>query len=149
MKVTKITIGRLYNLGNYEHVRYELTVEVPEGESAAQAVKGMENILAGLRPMKQQNISTATELKRMADELNRMRTMPAAEWDRHYMGYTGTPSQIIARHEQSLEEATQKARLVCAMAKRARELFDDLGGAAEWRDAKTDWADYNFDQDQP
>ena len=32
MKITKITVGRLHNLGNYEHVRYELTVEVPEGQ---------------------------------------------------------------------------------------------------------------------
>lgn len=30
MNVTKITIGRLFNLGSYEHVRYELTVEIRE-----------------------------------------------------------------------------------------------------------------------
>ena len=42
MNITKITIGRLYNLGNYEHVRHDLTVEVKDGESAATAITGME-----------------------------------------------------------------------------------------------------------
>jgi hypothetical protein len=41
MNITKITIGRLYNLGSYEHVRYELTAEVPQGESPATAIIGM------------------------------------------------------------------------------------------------------------
>jgi hypothetical protein len=28
--------------------------------------------------------------------------------------------------------------------KKARELFNDLGGAAEWKDAKSDWEDYDY-----
>jgi hypothetical protein len=30
-RVVRVGIGRLYNLGNYEHIRYDLTIEIPEG----------------------------------------------------------------------------------------------------------------------
>ena len=34
-RISRIGIGRLHNLGNYEHVRYEVTVELPPGTSPA------------------------------------------------------------------------------------------------------------------
>ena len=144
MKITKITIGRLYNLGNYEHVRYDLTVEVGENESAAEAVKGMENIISGLKPLKNCNIKEARELQRRAEEVENMKTMPAVEWDRHYGHCKGTPSEVIERYQKSLEEDALKTHLAVDRAKRARELFDDLGGAAQWKDAKLAWDDYDY-----
>lgn len=52
-KVKTITIAALYNTGNYEHVRYELTVEVPNGVNAKDALLDTTAILAALRPIKQ------------------------------------------------------------------------------------------------
>ena len=48
--VSRIVVGRLYNLGNYEHVRYELTVDVPEGRSAALALKNTLRLLKAANP---------------------------------------------------------------------------------------------------
>ena len=139
MNITKITIGRLYNLGSYEHVRYELTAEVPEGESAAEAVTGMEKILAGLAPTKNAGIQTAAEIAHKTKEIQDMRTMPVVDWQRRYGHCTGSAAEVIARYEASLQEEIEKREKVLARAKRARELFDDLGGAAKWKDAKLDW----------
>ena len=146
MKVSKITIGRLYNLGNYEHVRYELTVEVPEGESAAVAVKGMERILEAMSP--HMAVQSESELKRKAAEVERMKTMPAVEWERNYGGHKGTPTEIIERYQTGLDEETLKRQTALARAAKARQLFDDLGGAAEWKDAKLAWEDNDHDDDQ-
>lgn len=141
MSITKITIGRLYNLGNYEHVRYELTIEVPDGASAANAVVGMEKILAGLKPLKNMAISSESEIKRLAAEIEEMKRMPAVEWERRYSHCHGTPTEVIERYQQSLEEQKTKRQQAIERARMARILFDDLGGAANWKDAKLDWDD--------
>ena len=144
--ITKITIGRLFNLGSYEHVRYELTVEVPEGESATDAVTGMEKILAGLAPVKNLNIKSASELQRLAEEVEQMKTMPVVDWERRYGHCQGTAAEVIERYQKSLEEEAVKSQTVVERARRARKLFDDLGGAAQWKDAKLDWEE-NYDDD--
>lgn len=74
-----------------------------------------------------------------------MQTMPVVEWGRHYGGYSGTRTEIIERHRQSLEEATAKREKALHRAQTARKCFDDLGGAAQWKDAKLDWEDYHDD----
>jgi hypothetical protein len=143
MKVTKITIGRLYNLGNYEHVRYDLTTEIPADGNAETAIIGMERILAGLKPLKNTSVKSASELVRQSDEVERMKTMNASEFHRHYGHCAGTPVEILERYQKSLEEETQRAQKAIDRSKMARQLFDDLGGAAQWKDAKLDWEDYN------
>jgi len=37
MKIEKVTVGRSFNIGNYESVRFELTAEL-EGENPEQVV---------------------------------------------------------------------------------------------------------------
>jgi hypothetical protein len=49
-KVSKITIARLYNTGNYEHVRYELTADVPPGEKAEKVAEGLISVIKALNP---------------------------------------------------------------------------------------------------
>ena len=136
MRISKITVGRLYNLGNYEHVRYELTVEVKEGESAATAIIGVEKILAGLKPIERCGVPEEHEIERAKREVDEMRKMPVAEWERRYGHCVGTPSEVIARYEASLKENQDKREAALKHAQMARELFDDLGGASEFKDAK-------------
>lgn len=141
MNVSKFTIGRLFNLGNYEHIRYEVTVEVRDGESAAQAATAVEAILENLKPLKTQCIETNSEIERAKRQIEEMRTMPAVEWERRWGHHAGTPSEIIQRHEEDLAERITKREAAVSRAAKARKLLDDLGGAAQWKDAKLDWQD--------
>ena len=52
MNVSKITIGRLYNLGNYEHIRYEVSVDLENEDDATKAMVGLEKVIAGLAPIR-------------------------------------------------------------------------------------------------
>ena len=145
MKISKITVGRLYNLGNYEHVRYEITAEIKEGESAATTIKGVEAVLAGLSPVEKAGIVSKSDIERRTREIEEMRTMPAADWERRYGHCVGKVAEVIGRYEESLEEDVAKRDAVLKRAREARELFDDLGGAAEWKDAKLSWHDDDED----
>jgi hypothetical protein len=144
MNITKITIGRLYNLGNYEHVRYELTAEIPEGKSATIAVLGMEKILAGMKPVRTLCVDSEHEIKRMHAEVLKMEGLDADHWQRDYGHCVGTREEVIERYKTSYNKAVEKREAALALASRARALFDDLGGASEWKDAKVDWDDADF-----
>ena len=139
MKVSKITIGRLYNLGNYEHVRYELAVEVPEGESAAEAVRGLENILTGLKPSRR--IKTDADREREAKKIEAMKSMTEQDWALNYGYHKGTREEIIAWHEEDLAREKKEVQAERDRLDVARSLFDDVGGAAQWKDGKLDWED--------
>ena len=144
MKVSKITIGRLFNKGNYEHVRYELTVEVKESESATDAITNLERIVEALKPVSRLCISSADELQRNIKEIEQMKAMPAEELERTYAHYKGTREEIIARYEADLKESSEKRESALQRAQAARAAFDNLGGIAEHRDAKLDWeTDYD------
>lgn len=143
-RITRITIGRLYNLGSYEHVRYELTVEIPEGESPTVAVMGMEKILEGMKPVKTLPVDNEWEIKRKHDEILRMENLTGDQWQREYGHCVGSREEVIERYKTSHNEAVQKREAALARASRARALFDDLGGAAEWKDAKLDWDDDDY-----
>jgi hypothetical protein len=144
MKITKITIVRLYNLGNYEHVRYELTAEIPEGKSATVAVLGMEKILAGMKPVRTLCVDSEHEIKRMHAEVLKMEGLSPDLWQRDYGHCVGTREEVIERYRSSYNKAVEKREKALALASRARVLFDDLGGASEWKDAKLDWDDADF-----
>ena len=142
MNITKITIGRLYNLGSYEHVRYELTAEVPQGESAAVAIIGMEKIIAALSP--KTSTHSRDELdreKRQVEEMHRKLSDEGPDEFHRYYGhdFVGTPEEYIGRCEKSHAENVARREAWEARSKKARLLLDDLGGAANWRDAKLDW----------
>lgn len=136
-RVSRISIGRVYNLGNYEHVRYEVTVEVPEGQSASKAIVGLEKIIAGLAPLR--CIKTEAELKRSAANIERMEKLTTEEWNREHQFSVGSRSEIIARHKKDHAADILRTARAKRKAARARALFDDLNGSATWKDAKLDW----------
>lgn len=141
-KITKITVGRLYNLGNYEHIRYELTVDIHDGDDASHAIVGVERILAGLAP--DRSIKDAAQISRDEERIQRMRTMSAVDWEREYRHHEGTPSEVIARYEESLDADKKRRAAALDRQRRARELFNDLGGAVNFADAKLSWDDDNY-----
>lgn len=143
MNISKITVCRLFNLGNYEHVRYELTIDVAPSDLAATAIVAAERILEAMKPLSKQCLKTEHELARMADEVAKMKTMPVVDWQRRYGHCTGTAEEVIKRYQESYDEDLTKFNEATARATRARQLFDDLGGAAQWKDSKLDWEDDN------
>lgn len=142
-RISKITIGRLFNLGSYEHVRYELTAEIDPGESAEVAVVAIERILSALNPKMPGSVISEEEIRRKEAELARMIAMPDDEFDRYHRGYVGTRQEYLDRIAEGIGENKVKRAAWLARSKKARQMLNDLGGAAEWKDAKLDWDDYD------
>lgn len=151
MNITKITIGRLYNLGSYEHVRYELTAEVPQGESPATAIIGLEKILTALSP--KTHTHSRSELEREAHQIEEMRHLLAGKGEeafrqRHGFSFVSTPEEYIARCAESHAKNVADRDKWERRSAKARILLDDLGGAANFKDAKLDWEDCNDFDDE-
>ncbi len=136
MNVTKITIGRLFNLGDYEHVRYELTVEVPAGRSATTALIGLENIIEALNPKRPADVPDAGDIKQMEAMLAEVRSS-TDEKCRKYRGRS--KYALIHQLQREIPEAVKRMEQWKSRQRRARMLLNDLGGAAVWKDAKEDW----------
>ncbi len=129
-RVTSITIGRLYNLGNYEHVRFELTVEVPEGRSAAAALANTVTVLKGFGPIKSEfgyqrylNLAKTPE-PRLSDPPTNAEKQDHAEWVR--------AQRLATQYAAALKRREA-----------ALDLLDRMGGTSIYRDSKLDW-----DQDE-
>lgn len=145
MKTTKITIARLFNLGSYEHVRYEITVEVGEGESARVALTGLEKIMEALKPERNLCVKTRDELSREARRIaglkEDLQNMGEEMFRQRHGHFVGHPVEYVARIEAQHTEETAKRLAYAIRARKARQLLDDLGGTEQWRDAKLDWQD--------
>lgn len=107
------------------------------------ALEGAERLLAALNPKEPGSVQSEATIshdeRRLADMKERVRD--PEDFSRYYGGYVGTPEEYVARCEQSLNESKAKREAWKARAKKARSLLDDLGGAAQWRDAKLEWDD--------
>ena len=143
MKTTKITIARLFNLGSYEHVRYEITVELAAGDSARETMMGLEKVLEALKPERSCCVSTEGELRRKQHLLEELKAAlskdPDEEFRRKHGHFTGTPAEYVARVEQQYVEDVAKRVAYEKRAAAARRALDDLGGASTWKDCKLDW----------
>lgn len=49
-QVTEICIGRLYNLGNFEHIRYEVRVSVPDTSDPNEVLRNLVDAIDSLQP---------------------------------------------------------------------------------------------------
>ena len=137
-RISRITLGRLHNLGNYEHVRYEVTVELPPGTSPASVARELEDTLNALEPRP-----------------------PVSDWDLRQAVKTlalpepvlepkddddpfETPQQVLQRKRADRERARLHIERHEAWVKSrdaALRRFDALGGSAQWTDAKDCWDD--------
>lgn len=136
-RVSRIAVGRVYNLGNYEHIRYELTVDVPENASASEAIVGVEKLLAGLKP--DRVTKSARDILRDEKLIEDLKVMPLAEFERRHGSPVGGPAEYIKRLEESVADDKRKRTEADALYKSVRNAFDDIGGASQLKDAKWDW----------
>lgn len=135
-KVTRITIGRLYNLGNYEHVRYELTVEVGEGRSAALALRNTMKILRAANPKPPvSSFDHESAVKRLADpEAWHKNIEPESARKKAIKETVSQAKETVKRHDQWI-----------ARRKVAEMMLDDIGAARVFKDAKLSWGDEEDD----
>lgn len=118
VRVARITIGRLHNLGNYEHIRYEVSLELAHGAKAGDLLGHLEGVLADLQPKS-----------------------PVSEWELHHAQNDYRESldngnleqrtravRIIMRHKEWLEKRQH-----------AKDLLNTYGGTQVYTDAKETW----------
>jgi len=145
MNITRITIGKLYNLGSYEHVRYDLTVEVKDGESPATAMLGMEKIINALSPKTHTHSRDELKREKMRLEImgNELVLLEENEFRRKHGHFEGSPLEYVKRCNESHNENVAERDAWENRSAKARKMLEDLGGAANWKDAKLDWEDDN------
>lgn len=135
-KVTKITIGRLYNLGNYEHVRYELTVDIGQGESPSVALRNVMRVLNAANPKPPvQTYEYETAIKKLA---------APAEWMKNVVD----PKERKRRIKDMVKEARDIVKKWDAWAARRKSvetLLDNIGATRVFKDAKLSWNDDDED----
>jgi hypothetical protein len=120
-RVSRITIGRLYNLGNYEHVRYELTVDVPAGVKPSHALTQMLRVLKAANPKPP---CSAYEI-RTAREALAKDPATLSQYDRDNLE---TFKERVSRYDEWL-----------ALKERAVRILDEMGGSRVEVDAKEAW----------
>lgn len=122
-RITRLSIGRVHNLGNYENVRYEIQLDVAEGENVAQLVTNLENILEDVRAVS--NVSE-WDYNRAKERLAK----PASELSENELSNLEVYKKRVADYE-SVNVRRQKAK----------EALNSFGGSSTYRDAKTEWKD--------
>ena len=120
-RVTRITIGRLWNLGNYEHIRYEITAEVPRGGSPKRTFQDVSSILRGLKPV------------RAHPHLDEARKVVATQPEER--------SEFEKDHLEEYCRLIEEHNAKEGFRKSAIERLDNVGGISERKDAKKDWQD--------
>lgn len=119
--VTKLTIGRLHNLGNYEHVRYEVTVELAEGDDIAKTLANTEAVLDNLEPKEPHD---EWAVRRAQEALNK----PAKELGPYELENLESQKKIL-----------EECRAHRAKRKAAHDALKDLAVSEIYKDAKDEW----------
>lgn len=119
--VSKICVSRLHNLGNYEHVRYEITADVAVTDDPALVLQRLEAVVNGLQKrhgFSEYEIEQAqTVLSKSASEL------------------TEREVQYLPTYQAKLE----KFNAVMRDREEATSYLRELGGIVEFTDAKDSW----------
>lgn len=120
-RVSRFTIGRLYNLGSYEHIRYELSIDVPEGASAKEAFDHAMSILGRLNPkppVDSYALGTAT----------RVLASPAADLSEWEAQELTKYREVVAKYDawKAEKDAVSKE-------------LDAIGVTRVYKDAKEEW----------
>lgn len=120
-RITRLTVARLYNLGNYEHVRYEITTEIPPGGSVKQTMLDTWAILKALKPVKKDyQLDQAKEV--VLKDSSQLSEFEKAHMD-EYQALVKTHAALLQLRNEALNK------------------LDDIGGTSVHTDAKDKWQD--------
>lgn len=132
-RVTRLTLGRVYNLGNYENLRVEVQVEVPTGSSATAAFVTVERLLSELGescPVEEYDYNAAMERAALTDE----------EWKGKFGAERWEAEKLAAIGE--FREIADPMHLWKLLQERARNMLDKLNATYTGKDHKLDWENY-------
>lgn len=124
--IKTISIARLYSLGNYEHVRFELTADIPEGCSAKSALLELAAVCARMRPVKK-----PYDYDRAKEVLNKLPEETSEQEKARLDDYR----DVVSKYEA--EKALQRDAL---------DKLDALGGTSKKGGGRKDNSD---DEDMP
>ena len=119
-RVARISIDRLFNLGDHEQVKYSVSVDVAGTESAEKVFENLEKVMEALRPIRESEIQ----------EIGYLRTRIAQ--------YEGEYRQKL---QKELEETTQSISTRQQRHEKALRTLNELGGTVTWVDAKKEWGE--------
>lgn len=125
-RVSRITIGRLHNLGNYEHVRYEISVDVGKSDEPGEVLIGLEKILDNLQAR-----SGVAEY-----EVRNAREVLAKP--------EGELSDYEYRRRDEYAEKIEKYEAAMSKRQKARDALNALNGSVNYVDAKLSWEDDEY-----
>lgn len=109
-QVSRITVARLFNTGNYEHVRYEISVDLSAGADPGKALTELEETIESLNPGRYSETLEVMEARRkLAKPVSEL-----PEWE------IGNIPIYKKRVEEA--EATQERKRL------ARERLSTMGG---------------------
>lgn len=120
-RIARITVGRVHNLGNYENVRYEVTVDVGTNDNPAEILRELETTLSDLRA----NSGVASYELKAAKEILATPEDELTDWNKTHLD---TYKQRIAD-----VEAAQLKR------EQARQNLAKFGGSGVYTDHKDNW----------
>lgn len=147
-QVSRITIGRLYNLGNYEHIRYEITLEVQPG-GAEKSLRHLEKILHNINPNRPHGVLSDEELIRQRMALDRALAMSPQDFHKHYPPPYGAKRvgriERLAEMKRELAEQCERSKEWNVQQRLARAALDAIGGSSAYTDAKDTWDDSHDD----
>ena len=125
-RVKYVSVSRLYNLGNYENRKIDISAEVAPRESASQTAKNLWWICEALKPLRRPSSVESYEaaIKKPVSEQNEYEKNHLEEWQEEYKTF-------CIRKE---------------LREKAIGLLDDLGGATVYTDHKEKW---DFGDDTP
>lgn len=122
-RITRISLGRVYNLGNYENLRVELAIDVAEGDDAASVFKNASAILANLHAKSGVDSYDKARARRIL-------AIPEAALDEDDRKRLPWAKEITEKFEAA------KARRLAA-----RAALSTLEFSSQYKDHKLDWED--------
>lgn len=120
-RVARITVGRVHNLGDYENIRYEVTVDVGTNDNPAEILNSLEKIVDNLQA--ESGVDSYT-LRRAKIALEKSES----ELDEMDLRNLDSYRNAVAKHEDALKRRAQ-----------AKEALNSLGGSSVHTDAKETW----------
>ncbi len=125
-RVSRLNVGRVYNLGNYENMRVEVTVDIGLEDDPARVLRSVQNILTDLQA---KHGVQSYELSRAREVLAK----PESELDETEKLNLSSYRTKVAKYEEAMGRRTK-----------AREALSTLNYTSEHRDAKDGWDDEDY-----
>lgn len=130
-RITRLTVGRLFNLGHYEHVRYEIAVEVPECADPVKAMSDLCSTLESLNPKPPHDKVSIDQAK------NFLKDPTAPSW----IGEDEAKQDYIQKEIQNAQETISEMETWKDRRRHAMAAWAKAGGSQLFTDAKVLWDD--------